>query len=66
MELDTSDLDAQIAALQAERAKKLRKADYARAVLKKEQEKVLIGSTPTKPALRGSASFHLPLDHVTY
>ncbi len=48
MDLDTADLDAQIAALQAERAKKLRNADQARLSREMEEAKVIIGSTPTK------------------
>ncbi|WWD21887.1 hypothetical protein CI109_106375 [Kwoniella shandongensis] len=55
MDLDTSDLDAQIAALQAAKATKLAKAEAARRVLEKEEAKVLIGSTPTKATLKEKA-----------
>ncbi len=53
MDLDTSDLDAQIAALKAARDKVLRKADQARLSRDKEEARILIGTTPTKPAVKG-------------
>ncbi|ORX36122.1 hypothetical protein BD324DRAFT_652025 [Kockovaella imperatae] len=52
MDVDTADLDAQIAALQAEKARKLRLADQSRRAREQEEAKVLIGSTPTKPATK--------------
>ena len=53
MDLDTTDLDRQIASLQAERSKKLLRADQARLAREKEDAKVLVGLTPTKPAQKG-------------
>ncbi|KAK8846571.1 hypothetical protein IAR55_005657 [Kwoniella newhampshirensis] len=55
MDLDISDLDAQIAALQAAKAAKVARAEAARRALEKEQAKVLVGSTPTKATLREKA-----------
>ena len=62
MDLDTSDLDRQIASLQAERSKKLLRADQARLAREKEDAKVLVGLTPTKPAQKGCyiLILHLP------
>jgi len=50
---DTVDLDAQIAALQAERAKKVAIAERVQRQKEKEDAKVLIGSTPVKTATKG-------------
>ena len=56
MDVDTADLDRQIAELQAERAKKYAKAGRARLAQEKEEAKILIGTTPTKPVLKGWSS----------
>ena len=53
MDADTSDLDAQIAALQAQKTRKLELAEKARLAREKEEAKVLIGSTPTKSVKHG-------------
>ncbi|WVF70401.1 hypothetical protein IAT40_005191 [Kwoniella sp. CBS 6097] len=55
MDLDTSDLDAQIAALQAAKAAKVAKAEAERLAREKEDAKVLVGNTPTKASLRAAA-----------
>ncbi|WVQ97510.1 hypothetical protein IAU59_004624 [Kwoniella sp. CBS 9459] len=55
MDLDTSDLDAQIAALQAAKAAKVAKAEAARLANEKEQAKILVGNTPTKASVRAAA-----------
>jgi hypothetical protein len=55
--LDTSDLDAQIAALQAEKARKVAIAERAQRQKEKEEARTLIGSTPTKGTSRGTAIF---------
>jgi minichromosome maintenance protein 10 len=60
--LDTSDIDAQIAALQAQKATKLAKAEKTRKELEKEEARVLIGLTPTKTATKGI----FPLPHPLY
>ncbi|WVQ68779.1 uncharacterized protein L199_006988 [Kwoniella botswanensis] len=52
MEVDTSDLDAQIAALQKLKDDKVAKAEASRRLKEKEQAKVLVGSTPTKASIR--------------
>ncbi|WVW78986.1 hypothetical protein I302_100949 [Kwoniella bestiolae CBS 10118] len=54
MEVDTTDLDAQIAALQKLKDAKLAKAEESRRIKEKEQAKVLVGSTPTKASLRAA------------
>ncbi|WVR04258.1 hypothetical protein IAU60_001258 [Kwoniella sp. DSM 27419] len=55
MELDTTDIDAQIAALQAARAAKVAKAEQAQRARDKEEAEVLVGSTPTKAVSRAAA-----------
>ncbi|OCF40221.1 hypothetical protein I317_05978 [Kwoniella heveanensis CBS 569] len=54
MDLDTSDLDAQIAALQAAKAAKMAKADAARLAREREEAKILVGNTPTKASIRAA------------
>ncbi|WRT65218.1 uncharacterized protein IL334_002161 [Kwoniella shivajii] len=54
MDVDTSDIDAQIAALQKARDDKLAQAAKARRAIEKEEAKVLVGSTPTKASLKAS------------
>ena len=53
MDVDTTDLDAQIAALQATKARKLAAAERVQRDMEKEQVKVLIEQTPTKTKPRG-------------
>ena len=48
MEANTADIDAQIAKLLEERGKKLAQAERAQREQEKEQQKVLVGHTPTK------------------
>ena len=48
MEADTADIDAQIAKLLEERGRKLAQAERAQREQEKEQQKVLVGHTPTK------------------
>lgn len=47
-DLDTADLDAQIARLQEERAKRMAKAAAAQRKEDASAAKILIGATPTK------------------
>ena len=54
MEADTSDLDAQIAALQAQRARKVQHAERIHRDRQRESEKILVGTTPTKRAVKGN------------
>ena len=49
MEADTIEIDAQIAALQAERAKKLAKIERSRLAKETEEAKIIVGCTPIKP-----------------
>lgn len=51
-DLDTADLDAQIARLQEERAKRMAKAEGEQRRAEASAAKVLIGATPTKGKLR--------------
>lgn len=50
-DLDTSDLDAQIAKLQEERAKRMAKAEAEQRRAEASAATVLIGATPTKGEL---------------
>ena len=56
MDDDTADIDAQIAQLEALKAKKLAKAAAVRERQEREDAKVLVGSTPTKPKREQLAS----------
>jgi hypothetical protein len=47
--MDTSDIDAQIAALEELKAERLAAAEAQAARDARERAKVLVGSTPTKP-----------------
>lgn len=47
-DLDTADLDAQIAQLEALKAARIAKAEVLARQREKEAAKVLVGSTPTK------------------
>lgn len=47
-DLDTTDLDAQIARLQEERAKRMAKAEAEQRLAEASAAKILIGATPTK------------------